>query len=68
MLLDVTSNNAPEVATDLVSGIAKEGLTDLESGVLSMLSKWDGEYGLTQTEPTVYSKLLYQVSHSVFFG
>ena len=67
MMLDVTSNNSPEVANSILEAIdAKLINSDNEEKAIQLLSGWTGTFQLDEIAPTIYNKLVYKIQEGVF--
>ena len=58
---DVTSDTYPEQVSNILAQVDKKQLNPAAGIMFNMLSKWDGSHELTDTEPTMYYKLLYRI-------
>lgn len=69
MMLDVTSDNSPEVVRTILEAIdSKLVNSSNEEEALRILANWNGNYALDAVAPTIYNKLLYKIQESIFVG
>lgn len=67
MMLDVTSNNSPEVVRSILEAIDMKLINSKnEEEAIKILSEWSGEYGLEALAPTIYNKMVYKIQEAVF--
>ena len=66
MLLDVTSENAPEIVASISAGVDQSELSEKEKSVLTILRDWKGDFKKELAAPTVYSKMMYHIAVSTF--
>lgn len=67
MMLDVTSNNSPEVASSILGAIDIKLINSAnEEAALRILEKWAGTFKLEETAPTIYNKLVYKIQEGIF--
>jgi penicillin amidase len=59
--LDVISDDHKKICQQIVKALeaSSDGFDELQVKVIESLRNWDGSYTLEQTEPTVFTKLLY---------
>jgi penicillin amidase len=60
MINDVTSATTPAIIKDVLTGIEGVDFSDKETAALELLKKWDGNYNLESTAPTVYNRFMYE--------
>ena len=63
MLLDVTSENVPEISQSIVNVLKQTQLSDREETILTVLDNWVGDYSLDAIGPTIYTKLIHHIIH-----
>lgn len=67
MMLDVTSNNSPEVATSILKALDEKLInSENEEEAIQLLSDWSGTFQLNDIAPTIYNKLVYKIQESIF--
>ncbi|SMD34648.1 penicillin amidase [Reichenbachiella faecimaris] len=67
MMLDVTSNNSPEVAASILEAIDEKLInSENEEKALQLLSEWKGTFELDDIVPTIYNKLIYKIQEGIF--
>lgn len=69
MILDVQSNNAREIAQNLVTAIESRKTPTLNKQAdmaLDLLRRWDGNFSLESQAPVIYNKLLYGILEHAF--
>ncbi|MEP2026441.1 MAG: penicillin acylase family protein [Reichenbachiella sp.] len=67
MMLDVTSNNSPEVVSSILEAIDDKLInSENEEKALQLLSEWGGTFELDEVVPTIYNKLVYKIQESIF--
>lgn len=67
MMLDVTSNNSPEVASSILEAIDRKLVnSENEEAAIQLLSEWSGTFELEDIAPTVYNKLIYKIQEGIF--
>ncbi|WP_420580397.1 penicillin acylase family protein [Reichenbachiella sp.] len=67
MMLDVTSNNSPEVVSSILEAIDPKLInSENEEKAIQILSKWDGTFELKDIAPTIYNKLVYKIQEGIF--
>ncbi|WP_422361024.1 penicillin acylase family protein [Reichenbachiella sp.] len=67
MMLDVTSNNSPEVVTSIVESIDVKLInSENEAKGIQLLSDWTGTFELDDIAPTIYNKLVYKIQEGIF--
>ncbi|MEO1263862.1 MAG: penicillin acylase family protein [Bacteroidota bacterium] len=66
MLLDVTSENAPEIVLSILDGIDQSMLSEKEKSVLAELGDWQGIFAKELAAPTIYSKMMYHIAAATF--
>lgn len=60
MIVDVQSNNAPEIVATLLPLLKDADHADM----LNTLASWDGSYGKDDVAPTIYTKLIHNILKS----
>lgn len=69
MMVDVTSQNAPEVALTIVAAIDTKLLNSLaEEEAYTLLKSWDGNYASNAITPTIFNKMIYQIQEGLFLN
>lgn len=67
MMLDIISNNSPEVASSILDAIDNKLLNSPnEEKAVELLSEWAGTFELDNIVPTIYNKLIYKIHEGVF--
>ena len=66
MIVDVTSDTAPEIISYFIQNIEKSKLPPSEKKALQLLGNWNGTYGKEEVGPVIYSRLWYEFSKNTF--
>ncbi|MEO9965773.1 MAG: penicillin acylase family protein [Reichenbachiella sp.] len=67
MMLDITSNNSPEVARSIVQAVDPKLVnSENEENALSILSSWEGSFELEAVAPVIYNKMVYKIQEALF--
>lgn len=67
MMLDVASDNSPEVVQSILDAIDRKLINSTnEEEALSILADWKGNYDLEAVAPTIFNKLLYKMQEGIF--
>ena len=66
MVTDITSSKTSEIIANLTSGVDVSTLSSSEKKALHLLKNWNGTYGKTNVEPTIYNKFLYNFFSNTF--
>ncbi len=61
MLLDVTSENAPEIVSNILQALKDRDLNGEQRKWLTYLESWDGSFNSDAFEAVIYTKLLYHI-------
>ncbi|UXX80374.1 penicillin acylase family protein [Reichenbachiella carrageenanivorans] len=69
MMLDVTSENSPEVVASILAAIDDKLVnSENEEEAIHLLGNWEGNYPLDGIAPTIYNKLIYKIQEGIFMN
>ena len=66
MINDVTSLNAPIIASNLIASINKSDLSVSQKKILSILKDWKGNFEKQEVAPVIYNRLVYEFQKNTF--
>ncbi|MEM6720104.1 MAG: penicillin acylase family protein [Bacteroidota bacterium] len=66
MLIDVTSKVNVAAIQEVIRVISDADLSEKEKAVMTALQNWDGDNQITNIEPTMYHKFIYQYVKNTF--
>jgi len=66
MIYDVTSLNAPIIASDLIESIDKSNLTASQKKAIHLLKNWKGNFEKQEVGPVVYNRFVYEFQKNTF--
>ena len=66
MMLDVTSPNAPKIASNLIESINTENLSVSQKKAISILKNWKGNFEKQEVGPVIYNRLVYEFQKNTF--
>ena len=67
MLLDVTSNNVTDIINSIENELTASAQSERDREILRELKTWDGNFGLQDIAPTLYTKLMYRVMYNMMY-
>ena len=66
MTFDVTSPNAPIIASDFIKSINKNDFSASEKQAISILKGWKGNFDKQEVGPVIYNRMVYEFQKNTF--
>ena len=66
MINDVTSLNAPTIASNLIASINKTNLSASQKKSISILKDWKGNFEKQEVAPVIYNRFVYEFQKNTF--